>query len=245
MITEIKKIEFACLYISHRLAFIDYKDLRNSDCERSKKLRNPIERIGYSLNNRFVKYFLNKQSKLDLLWMDKIYQKNRSDIKHIYGKYLFHNINVTCCGSCHTGTSSTTKQEIQLQRIKYEGVFICKSCEQTALNIDNTDVDKYLFDGRGFYKDHGIANPGRSFLGFGGSKLIIKKKNSEIKLTNNLIHSTSLHECFHDKVKHKINCELYWIRSFDNKELSKYLDKNEIENISEQIERAGELGHRV
>ena len=241
---NLKRIELACLYISHRLALLDYTDLRNSNCERSESLRKPLRQIGFNIDNRFVKYFLNKQSKLDLTWIDKIFKKHRTDIKHIFGKYLYHPVNVTCCGSCHTGTSATTKQEIEVQRNRFDGVFICKDCENNALNIDKI-ADNYLFTGSGFYKNEGIRSKGTKYLGFGGSKIIMKKTNGDIVLTNNLFHITSLHKCFYEKIKHKINCELIWINTFKDEELKKHLTELEIKSIATHIKRCEELGHKI
>lgn len=247
----LKKYELACLYISHRLALIDSQDLRiKSDNENIVKRVNRIKRdlkyFSLDPENRFAKYYFDKYAKLDLNWIDKLFKKHYQDIKSLINyKNYFYPVNVTCCDSCHWGSSSTSKNEIEVQRTKFNGNFICKSCESKANNIDDTDIDTYYFTGTAAYRDDGIENPRNSLLGFGGARYIIKSNNGKIRLTNNLINIMSLHKCFYNIVKHKVNCEIFGVKSFENENLIKYLTKEEIYNIQDQLNKAKRLGHKI
>jgi len=242
---NLKKIELACLYISHRLCFIDAEDHRLSDSDRANDLRKFAYSVPYDLNNRFVKHFLGKQAALDPLWLDKFYQQSKPEIKKIQGKYNYHECRVTCCASCHTGTSDVTRKELVGQRVLFNGIFICKSCAKLGTEIDKYNLDNRYFNGTGVYRNEGMANPDRSFLGFAGCKIMLKMTDGQIILTNNLFHITSLHKVFYENVKHRINCTLVWLNTFKKEELLKHITEEEYITIWPQLEKAAELGHNI
>lgn len=242
---HLKMIELACLYLSHRLAFIDAEDHRLANTERANDLRKFAYSVRLDHNNRFVKYFMEKQAKMDALWLDKYYQQNKKQIKKIQGKYNYHECRVTCCASCHTGTSSVTRKELQSQRVLFGGIYICKSCSNLANNIDDFSLSNRYFTGKGVYRDEGLHRPGSSMLGFAGAKIMLKKTNGDIVITNSLFEIASLHNVFLERVKHRINCQMFWLRSFEKEDILKFITEKEYLTIGPQLESAEKLGHKI
>lgn len=105
---------------------------------------------------------------------------------------------VVCCESCHVGTSTTTFEEIEEQRKKFDGLYICRGCEKAAHQISAAPFGKIetgsgqaaLIAKDGVYHDEGMRAPGSSMLGFGGRwyLLFISQEvvpaGCEIKLVN-------------------------------------------------------------
>lgn len=253
-INRFDKINLLSLHISFNLSVSDAIDLRGLDNERSGRL---IELIlhGSGLNiydyksqsKRYFDYYSAKYNCLGLEALKKLHKKKIKEIQAIYTyKNQFHyGVNVTCCDSCHTGTSETTMKEIEGQREKYNGVFICLRCENVALNLSKSNVNELYFTGSAFYKfDWGsrLMNPNEKFLGFGGSKIILKHKKQGIILTNNLFHVKSLSPVFFDKVKDYINTEMHWVKNFKEETLKELLTCEEIKSIKPQLELIEKLG---
>lgn len=142
---------------------------------------------------------------------------------------------LVCCVSCHCGISSTLAKDIENQKNKY-GVYICKNCEKTSLDIGKTQdivnslYTKLYIDRTGLYYDGGVRPKNERMLGFGGRWFLCKCKDKNW-LTNNLFISTSLHEKLLPNYEHNINFEHYQICSEDD--LNQYLSPKEIEEIKE------------
>lgn len=251
--SRIEKIKLLALNISFNMSLIDSKDLRFEDNDRTKSiLRDSLYGTPFHKDfaiKNYLEYYLNKNKEISIIDLRRLYLENKDKIQSIYVHkgIFYYPVNVTCCGSCHTGTSSTTIEEIFEQRGKYNGDFICKRCEENALNISNSNVDKYYFTGTGFYKfDWGyrLMSSDSKGLGFGGSKIILKHNSQGIILTNNLFHITSLSGIFHDKIKDHINTQMFWVRDFSDKTLKEHLTDDEIFSIKSQILEAEKLGLR-
>lgn len=243
--SEIKKIELICLYASHRLAFIDSIDHRRESSERYNDLTKFIYQMGYDLDHRFFEYFLKKLEKLNLKWLDKYFKSDYDNIRKVVPSFYFHPVFCTTCDSCHSGCSSVSKDEITTQRNKYNGLYICLHCEGLANNINDLNTDVYFFNGTGVYEDSGLSNRYGKYLGFAGSRFVIKTKEKGIILTNNLFENKSLHKCFYDKVKHKINSEIFRVKDFKKETLLKHLTFIEINSIKDQLTKAEKLEHKI
>lgn len=141
---------------------------------------------------------------------------------------------ITCCKSCGVGCSSVSEEEIEAQKSKYEGKYICKSCEDTIDKIANGEFGKFetydnkhcLITNDGVYVDKGMRPKGEKFLGFGGRLFLIIEtvpvqdgyfKKKKVYLTNNLYNVRSIHPSLVDKYKHNINAEIIGVDwdSFD------------------------------
>lgn len=146
---------------------------------------------------------------------------------------------LTCCKSCGVGRSDISDKEIQSQRNKYDGIYICKHCEDAVEKLAHGEFGKFTNDGRhvlitkdGVYVDRGVRSKNEKFLGFGGSVFLIIEtikdkyfEKKEVYMTNNLFLIKSLHPVLLNKYKHNINAEIVNVGwdSFDK--LKEQLDK--------------------
>lgn len=132
-------------------------------------------------------------------------------------------MNITCCQSCHIGCSSVSEKEIETQKEKYEGKYICKNCEDSIEQIANCEFGKLetrerercLVTNDGIYVDKGMRSKNERFLGFGGRLFLIIEtvqegflKKKKAYLTNNLFSVRSIHPSLVEKYKHNINAEI-------------------------------------
>lgn len=126
---------------------------------------------------------------------------------------------IKCCVACGWGKGSISDEEIRQQEDKH-GDYICITCEEVFEGILNapkgeiftidkgyglpcealiTDTNIYYFDGPR------VADPNRSFLGFGGSWFLITKKYSigirEVMVTNNLWHSRRVPASYRERLR--------------------------------------------
>lgn len=148
-------------------------------------------------------------------------------------------LNIVCCESCGFGKGDTSKEEIEEQKEKYSGIYICKDCETTIENLANGEFGKFESDGRtclvtddGIYIDKGMQPRGTRWLGFGGRLFLIVKTvkdefstKKKVYLTNNLYNIKSIHPCLKDKYKHNINAEIISVDWDGFNILKKQLDK--------------------
>lgn len=129
---------------------------------------------------------------------------------------------IVCCVACGIGSSSVPQSEIEQQTEKH-GEYICTGCEAAYEAILNTPKGEEIKLNKGYgspcetlisadviyYFDGPIvADPKRSFLGFGGSWFLIIKDypqergiNRKVFVTNNLWHSRSIPESYSRKLK--------------------------------------------
>lgn len=131
-------------------------------------------------------------------------------------------INITVCKSCGIGCGDITNEEIEKQKEKYNGIYVCKNCEDSIEILANGEFGSFENDGKrclvtndGVYIDKGMKSRNSQWLGFGGRLFLIietvkdgyltKKK---VYLTNDLYQVRSIHSCLKDKYKHNINAEI-------------------------------------
>ncbi|MFW6242923.1 MAG: hypothetical protein ACOC2W_02085 [bacterium] len=112
-----------------------------------------------------------------------------------------------CCESCRIGTSKVTEDEIESQKEKYDGIYICKSCEKRieAINKDNEFFDsignKLMVSRDGLYYHDGkrIMPPDTPFLGFAGRWFLIETIHDRY-VTNNLFVSSSFSKILGEQI---------------------------------------------
>lgn len=136
---------------------------------------------------------------------------------------------IICCDGCRTGNSKISQLEIEEQRKKYGGVYICKYCEDIIDKINSSNGQNKDFLGRdllvsrsGIYYHDGrrLMPPKTKFLGFGGSYFLIETKD-EVYLTNNLFLKRSFHELLSEKIdEDKIN--ILNIKHLSNREAEEF-----------------------
>lgn len=123
------------------------------------------------------------------------------------------------CSSCAMGTSSTTVEEVEEQRAKYGGEFICKNCENRAINAGMPGADfrdtlgqKLMLTKKGFYYDQGVSSDKGRGLGFGGSWWLIHDlRKDSWHITNNLFESSRLHSKLFNLFDYNITHEIFGI----------------------------------
>lgn len=140
---------------------------------------------------------------------------------------------ITCCVACGWGKGSVPEEEIKAQSDKH-GEYICKSCEQVFEGILQAPKDEKITIDKGYgspsetvitedniyYFDGSVvADPNRSFIGFGGAWILIVKsyptkygaKNKAI-VTNNLWHSRRIPPAYQKKMKDsgKVDSHVIW-----------------------------------
>lgn len=143
-------------------------------------------------------------------------------------------IDIVCCKSCMIGRSDITKEEIEKQKEKYNGVYICKNCEDSIEVLANGEFGSFKNDGKkclvtndGVYIDKGMKPRNSKWLGFGGRLFLIVENvkdgyltKKKVYLTNNLYQVRSIHCCLKDKYKHNINAEIISV-DWDNFDILK------------------------
>jgi len=147
--------------------------------------------------------------------------------------YMNHKI--ICCSSCYTGCGSVSYSEIEEQRNKYDGEYICKSCESNAKILSQTqDIKssyikhKQYIAKDGIYYDEGARKKGTSMLGFAGRWWICRTKEN-VWITNNLFVNTSLHKKLLPLFEHNINFEFNYINK--EEDIQKYCNNGEYNQI--------------
>lgn len=166
-------------------------------------------------------------------------------------------MNLTCCVSCGVGSSKSEK-DVPPQVEKFNE-YICVSCEKQLNAIIETDDQVFINKGYGlpcealitrdtvYYFDGPIiADPEKSFLGFGGRWFIvvIKKKmqygfEQEILVTNNLWHSRSIPNGFQKKLEESnvINADVIPVNKSSIEDLLKRLNETPYLKVGDTNER--------
>lgn len=150
------------------------------------------------------------------------------------------------CSSCCTGSfpSLNCKEELkklqefeELQRKKYNGIYVCEYCEAKKENFEEYSKH-YLLCSKGFVRNgmilenKGIKNPKSSFLGFAGRWYVIIKNDGTLFISNNMWDKGSLPFIFEKEWKPYINCEMTNFNSLQD--LEEILSKEQFEILKKQ-----------
>lgn len=157
-IPYINKADAVAFYYIYLLAFNDGFDLRtfSEETKRMKEL--------YNYAKRRIQYFDDHK----IQWCIEKYQYKNKTLKELndefkerdFWKNYQVSMNIVCCNSCHSGSSSTPFEDIEEQRIKY-GEYICKRCEENSLIAGQTQdlkdslKRKLMLAKNGLYYDEG------------------------------------------------------------------------------------------
>lgn len=166
-------------------------------------------------------------------------------------------MNLTCCVSCGVG-SSRSEKDVPSQ-VKKFNEYICVSCEKQLNAIVESDEQILINKGYGspcealitkeavYYFDGPIiADPERSFLGFGGSWFIVVKKKKlqygfkqEVFVTNNLWHNRRIPNGFQKKLEESnaINAVVIPVNKSSIEDLLKRLNKTPYIKVGDTNER--------
>lgn len=163
--------------------------------------------FNYIYSDIYITYAMNKlrYDQMSFVELDALY-KNNPEFKEY--RYPIQT-QICICKSCNVGASSTSYDEI-LEQTKKFGKFICRDCERTVKSY--TPNSKVFMDEAGYYRDEGVRPPGEKLLGFGG-RLFLINIEGEVRLTNNLIHVSSVSPLLSKYYKHKINAGIIQVKN--------------------------------
>lgn len=142
-------------------------------------------------------------------------------------------LNLVCCVACGIGRGDVPPIDVAHQTAKH-GAYICKSCEEVFEAILQTPKDQKITINKGygspcetvitedtiFYFDGPrVADPNRSFLGFGGAWILVIKSyptkhgtRQKAIVTNNLWHSRRIPVPYRQRMKdaEKVDSKVVW-----------------------------------